>query len=139
MPTLHATPELPESLTFMQSGTPLEAIAETTYTLTATDSDGDEATLIFILSVMTNPMPTFGDTTVAARVYLQHRESDPLTLLQASRGDDNVNFTDFLTFAGKFGSRLGQERYDARGDLNGDSQIDFDDFLIFADSFGSTG
>ena len=41
------TPNLPESLTFdaetlIMSGTPLEAIAETTYTLTATDSDSDE-------------------------------------------------------------------------------------------------
>ncbi len=52
-------------------------------------------------------------------------------------GDSNANFADFLTFASKFGSRLGQERYDPRCD--GDGQIDFDDFLIFADSFGSTG
>ena len=36
------TPDLSESLTSAQSGTPLEAIAETTYTLTVTDSDGDE-------------------------------------------------------------------------------------------------
>ncbi len=54
-------------------------------------------------------------------------------------GDGNVNFADFLTFADKFGSRLGQERYDARCDLNGDGEIGFSDFLIFADSFGSTG
>ena len=54
-------------------------------------------------------------------------------------GDGNVNFTDFLTFAGKFGSRLGQERYDPRCDLNGDGEIGFDDFLIFAADFGSTG
>ena len=54
-------------------------------------------------------------------------------------GDGNANFADFLTFAGKFGSRLGQERYDPRCDLNGDSQIDFDDFLIFAAAYGSTG
>ena len=82
-------PDLPESLTFAQSGTPLEAIAETTNTLTATDG--------------------------------------------------NVNFADFLTFANKFGSRLGQERYDARCDLNGDGEIGFADFLIFAADFGSTG
>ena len=54
-------------------------------------------------------------------------------------GKGSVNFADFLTFAGKFGSRLGQERYDTRCDLNGTGEIDFDDFLIFADSFGSTG
>ena len=52
-------------------------------------------------------------------------------------GDGNANFADFLTFASKFGSRLGQERYDARCD--GDGEIGFDDFLIFAADFGSTG
>ena len=51
-------------------------------------------------------------------------------------GDGDVNFADFLTFAGKFGSRLGQERYDARCD--GDGQIDSADFFIFADSFDPT-
>ena len=52
-------------------------------------------------------------------------------------GDGNVNFADFLTFADKFGSRLGQERYDPRCD--GDGEIGFDDFLIFAADFGSSG
>ena len=52
-------------------------------------------------------------------------------------GDGNANFADFLTFAGKFGSRLGQERYDPRCD--GDGQIDSADFLIFAADFSSTG
>ena len=302
--TYTLTPDLPEGLNFngetlLVSGTPLDAIAETTYRLTATDSDGDEATLMFTLSVIADPMPTFGDTAVAARVYVQHREIDPLTLPQATSGDEpltyalspalpegltfdaetrivsgtpikamdettytltatdgngdevhlmftlevpdlmpafgdtttiasqsylvnqeiasltlpqvtggdgmlvyillpflpdglnfdpttrtlsglpteakaqatytlsaldadgdvaslpftlevslpspdldgdgNVNFADFLTFASKFGSRLGQERYDPLCDLNGDGQIDFDDFLIFADSFGSSG
>ena len=48
-----------------------------------------------------------------------------------------MNFADFLTFASKFGSRLGQERYDPRCDLNGDGEIDLDDFLIFVDNFGT--
>ena len=52
-------------------------------------------------------------------------------------GDGNANFADFLTFAGKFGSRLGQERYDARCD--GDGQIDSADCFIFVADFGSTG
>ncbi len=54
-------------------------------------------------------------------------------------GDSNANFTDFLTFASKFGSRLGQERYDARCDLNGDGEIGFDDCFISAAGFGSSG
>ena len=52
-------------------------------------------------------------------------------------GDGNVNFADFLTFASKFGSRLGQERYDPRCD--GDGQIDSADCFISAADFGSTG
>ena len=72
------TPNLPESVTFTQSGTPLEAIAETTYTLTATDSNGDAATLMFTRSVMTDPMPTFGDATVAAqKLSRQSRDRIP--------------------------------------------------------------
>ena len=51
------------------SGTPLEAIGETEYTLTATDEDGDVETLTFTLVVMADLMPTFGDTTVAAQRY----------------------------------------------------------------------
>ena len=52
-------------------------------------------------------------------------------------GDGQVTCADFLTFAGKFGTRLGQERYDPRCDLNGDGEIGFADFLIFADNFDS--
>ena len=111
-------PFLPDSLTFdpktrVLSGTPTETKAETTYTLSALDADGDIASLTFTLAVQ---MPS----------------SD-------FDGDGDVNFADFLTFAGKFGSRRGQDRYDARCDLNGDGQIDFADFLIFAASFGATG
>ena len=208
--TYALTPGLPEGLTFdaetrVLSGTPIKAMDETTYTLTATDGNGDEVPLMFTLEVP-DLMPAFGDTTIAAQSYLVNQEIASLTLPQASggdgmlvyillpflpdglsfdpttrtlsgmpteakaqatytlsaldadgdvaslpftlevslpspdlNGDGNVNFADFLTFAGKFGSRLGQERYDARCDLNGDGQIDFDDFLIFAADFGSSG
>lgn len=50
------SPDLPEGLGFNEatrviSGTPTEVISETVYTLTATDSDGDSATLTFTISV----------------------------------------------------------------------------------------
>ena len=111
-------PFLPDGLSFdpetrVLSGTPLEALTETTYTLSALDADGDLASLSFTLAVQT-PSPDID-------------------------GDGTVTFADFLTFAGKFGSRFGQDRYDARCDLDGDGQIEFDDFLIFANSFGATG
>ena len=95
--TYALTPDLPEGLSFdkktrVLSGTPLEAIADTTYTLTATDRNGDEATLMFILSVMTDPIPTFGETTVAAQGYVQYQKIDPLTLPQATGGDDPLTY-----------------------------------------------
>lgn len=49
-----------------------------------------------------------------------------------------VDFTDFLLFAGKFGARQGDERYEARFDLDSDGEVGFGDFLIFAGSFGKT-
>ena len=208
--TYALTPDLPEGLSFdaetlMLSGTPIKAMDTMTYTLTATDGNGDSATLVFTLEVP-DLMPTFGDTTIAAQSYLVNQQIESLALPQATGGDGmlayillpylpdgltfdhetrmlsgtpteaiaettytlsaldadgdvasltftldvqmpssdfdgdgNVNFADFLIFAGKFGSRRGQERYDARCDLNGDGAIDFDDFLIFAASFGATG
>ena len=84
-----------------------------TYTLTAFDADGDVASLSFPIAVQ---MPS----------------SD-------IDGDGAITFADFLIFAGPFGSRRGQARYDARCDLDGDGQIDFADFLIFANSFGPGG
>ena len=109
-------PSPPDGLTFdnetrVLSGTPIKTMAETEYTLTAFDADGDRATLTFMLDVQL-PSPDFN-------------------------GDGQVNFADFVIFAGKFGSQRGQDRYDARCDLNGDGQIGFDDFLIFSQRFGS--
>ena len=54
-------------------------------------------------------------------------------------GDGQVTFADFLTFAGKFGTGRGEERYDARYDLDSDGEIGFSDFLIFANNFGTGG
>ena len=109
-------PSPPDGLTFdnetrVLSGTPIKTMVETEYTLTALDADGDAASLTFTLDVQL-PSPDFND-------------------------DGQVNFADFVIFAGKFGTQRGQDRYDARCDLNGDGQIGFDDFLIFVQRFGS--
>ena len=209
--TYALTPDLPEGLTFnaetrMLSGTPVKAMDAMTYTLTATDSNGDAVRLMFTLEVP-DLVPTFGgDTTIVAQSYLVNHPIEPLTLPQATSGDGTlayillpflpdglafdpetrvlsgtpvaekdettytltafdvdgdiasltftldvqmpssdfdgngqVNFADFLTFAGKFGTRRGEDRYDARFDLDGDGEIGFSDFLIFAANFGSVG
>ena len=51
-------------------------------------------------------------------------------------GDGTIGFGDFLIFAGVFGAREGDEKYDARHDLDGDGEIGFSDFVIFAQNFG---
>ncbi len=53
-------------------------------------------------------------------------------------GDGTVGFSDFLAFAGAFGSQQGDGTYDTRFDLDGDGAIGFGDFLAFAADFGST-
>ena len=54
--------ELPDGLSFdvetlTVSGTPTEAVEKALYTLTATDDDGDEATMSFFLTIIANVAP----------------------------------------------------------------------------------
>ena len=51
-------------------------------------------------------------------------------------GDGTVGFSDFLAFAGQYGSKRGDGRYEAQYDLDGNGAIGFSDFLIFANSYG---
>lgn len=52
--------------------------------------------------------------------------------------DGVVDFSDFLQFAGRFGTQRGDEKYETRFDMDGDGAIGLPDFLIFAGSFGKT-
>ena len=51
-------------------------------------------------------------------------------------GDGVVGIPDFLLFVDVFGSKDGQENYDAKYDLDGNEEIGIPDFLIFVDNFG---
>ena len=51
-------------------------------------------------------------------------------------GDGTVGFSDFLRFAGAFGSGRGDAGYDVRYDLDGNGSVGFSDFVIFAGAFG---
>jgi len=51
-------------------------------------------------------------------------------------GNGTVDFSDFLAFAGAFGSKQGDAKFDSQYDLNGDGSINFPDFLTFASAFG---
>ena len=50
-------------------------------------------------------------------------------------GDGTVGFTDFVQFAGNYGSQEGDGTYDARFDLDGDGNVGFSDFLAIAGGY----
>ena len=51
-------------------------------------------------------------------------------------GNGEVGFNDFVLFAGAFGAKRGENRFDARFDLDSSGDIGFGDFVEFAGSFG---
>ena len=53
-------------------------------------------------------------------------------------GDGTVGFSDFISFASKFGTQSGDAAFDARFDLDGDGTVGFSDFIVFASQFGKT-
>ena len=90
------TPALPAGLRFDEvtrvvAGTPAAEQAETTYTWTATDADGDTARLPFTVEVAPDFMPTFGDAAVEAQRY-QVGTSIELTLPEATGGDGALSY-----------------------------------------------
>ncbi len=50
--------------------------------------------------------------------------------------DGKVDFSDFLVFAGQYGARQSDGRYETKYDLDSDGAIGFGDFLIFSISYG---
>ena len=51
-------------------------------------------------------------------------------------GDGTIGIGDFLIFVDVFGSRQGDEKYEARYDLDGNGEIGISDFLVFIQDFG---
>ena len=93
---------LPEGLTFTRptetndgtiTGTPTELHALTTYTLTATDTDGDttDPPVSFTLTVVVDPMPKF-NATVDSQVYPRGVQIEPLSLPRATGGDRPLSY-----------------------------------------------
>ena len=72
---------------------------------------------------------SISETEMQAILVIRHRKRSDFN------GDGNVDFTDFLFFAGAFGTRDIFPGYVAEADLDGDGQVDFPDFLIFVSDF----
>ena len=98
---LGATPALPAGLTYTAptsgnshggviAGTPTAALAQTTYTFTATDTNGRSDSLTFTITV--DGIPTFGDATVANQSWVQRRRIAAFTLPAAVGGDGVLTY-----------------------------------------------
>ena len=89
------TPEPPAGLvldpaTITLSGMPTAALPATTFTWTATDIDGDAATLSFTIVVEADLMPSFGDARISDQSYPQGLAIEPLTLPLATGGNGDL-------------------------------------------------
>ena len=91
------TPALPAGLalddaTQTVSGTPTTVQERTAYTWTATDVDGDTASVAFSITIV--PPPSFGDDDqVADQVYKVNAAIEPLELPEASGGIGPLSYT----------------------------------------------
>ena len=73
------------------AGTPTQVSARATYAWTATDADGDTATLTFTIEVLPDTMPRFG-ASVADQTYRVGDAIDILVLPSATGGDGGVSY-----------------------------------------------
>jgi hypothetical protein len=51
-------------------------------------------------------------------------------------GDGVIGFRDFILFAQKFGTEVGEEAYDSQFDLDSGGDVGFRDFILFAQVYG---
>ena len=92
-------------------GTPIGSQAATTYTWTATDTDGDTAELTFTITIAADLRPVFAaDATIADQSYTQNTRIAELTLPAATGGNGELRYT--LTGPGGAGLPAGL-RFDA--------------------------
>ena len=106
---------MPSQYRIMFGATLAMLLALVCYAATRSDADGDR-TATHAVTVGAN-----GDDTASIPDF---------------DGDGTIGFGDFVIFAGVFGARQGDEKYEATHDLNGDGEIGFSDFVIFAQNFG---
>ena len=96
--TYALTPEPPAGLTFDMatralSGTPAEPQESVTYAWTATDADGDEATLTFSIAIAVDKTPSFGDAAIPDQSYPQDSAITQLILPQATGGEGTLTYS----------------------------------------------
>ena len=87
---------LPNGVTrsnFTVRGTPSALKASTQYTWTATDRDGDTASLSFYITVVANKTPTFGTATISDKSWTHNKIISSFRLPAATDGDGNLRYS----------------------------------------------
>ncbi|MCY4656586.1 MAG: spondin domain-containing protein, partial [Gammaproteobacteria bacterium] len=90
------TPELPSGLTlseFTISGIPTESLSATEFTWTATDEDGDSASLTFTIMVSEDRKPVFMTTFPMALTFIQNSTIEEFSLPAATGGDGELVYS----------------------------------------------
>ena len=91
--------------------------------------------------------PNASDGTTLALAESGTAMATPLGVINAAQvsacpgdfdGNGRVDIADFLAFAGAFGSRSGEAKYNAVMDMDGSGAINISDFLAFVGVFGTT-
>ena len=149
-------PELPEGLgfdatTLAISGVPTEAMAPTPYTLTATDADGDSATLTFSVAVeepvlisVSDAEPVAegasGETTLAEfEVSLSRSSSLEVTVGYATRDSTAEAATDYSAASGVLTFSPGETGKTVSVTVNGDDEVEADETFALSLSSPSNG
>ncbi len=94
-PLTYSLSPIPAGLRFnmntrMLTGTPITPI-RTNMIYTARDTDGDTATITFLVEVAANPVPSFIET-IDDQVYLHGIEKEPVILPEAIGGDGDLTY-----------------------------------------------
>ncbi len=87
---------LPNGVTrsnFTVYGTPNALKANTKYTWTATDRDGDTASLSFYIAVIANKTPTFGTVTISNKSWTHNKAISSFRLPAATGGDGTLSYS----------------------------------------------
>ena len=91
-PALPAGVATTTTAAFTLSGTPTAAAANTEYTWTVTDADGDTASLTFDIAIAADLSPSFGSATIANQTWTQRQAITAFTLPTATGGDGSLTY-----------------------------------------------
>jgi hypothetical protein len=119
----------PGSAEFIDTGVLEPGIGTLTYRIDALDLDNPTLGELFDVEV------GVGD----GRITYLSPDGRPVYIINPNDATPfEVDFSDFIAFAGSFGSSAGESAFVIQADIDDNGKIEFADFIAFAGSFGLT-